>query len=1083
MAPKHATAPHMTRSSCMNTLSLVSAALLLSVAPAAWSAECPRDIAANDCVANDLQPTGTEVISGPTACTENEVFSATVRVLFEDGGGANTRYNVGFFVGDNGEPATGGSSCTFDSLQPLGPPFDLTSGSGGFRELNGDACGDIEKAEPTYKDLQLDQLLCQDLDGDGNVDVSYLLTWENNGNRANCTDPLDPAEFEASPPKCRASLDYDLPIAVEKPPSIEVTKDAVPSVLREPGGTVRFPITIINTSPSSSDPVTITRIVDDPFGDISDQTDCALPFTLAPSESRTCYFETSITGVSGDVFPDTVTVFGEDDEGQAVEATDSAEVRILDLAAPRPPGQLSLFKFASPSEIDEPGGLVQYGVVVINRSPTPVVLETLDDDLYGNLDGKGSCSVPQTLSGENAVYFCSFQEPVTGEPGDVITDVITATGADTLPQPTRLTADDSASVVIANVPSSIEVTKTASPTTVTEPGGNVTFTVTIQNTSVADVVTIGTLFDSELGIPGGSCATPITLQPGGDRLECTFSGRVEGETGDFVTNVLFATGTDDDDRPVAGFDAASVEIVGAPPDILVSKFAVPPFALETGSPVTYVVVVQNTSGPSDPVTLTHLEDEVLGEVTNLDGVGTCDLNPGGAPLVLAPGSGPDSRYVCNWVEPGLTPPPGPGGEPLTTLTNTVTAAGEDDEGEPVSASDTATVTFIGEQLNPAPNLQIAKFATPSEVPEPGDEVTFTVLLANGLDSGGNLTVTSLTDEVDGMITDLDGTGTCALPITLPPQTLDQPPVFETCTFSLTVNGNAGDVVTDTVRAIAIDDDSQVANAEASASVTITDVPSTLRVTKTANPSSVLEPGDDVTFQVRVENTSQADFIVLDTLIDNVHGDLVAQGLCPTPGRLSPGRSPYFCEFTAFVGGDPGFEELNTVVATGTDDDGTEVLGSDQASVVVLDTPPSLQTVKSARPSSIPTSGDEVTFTITTTNTSEVDTVTIDSLVDSVFGDLDGQGDCSVPQVLAPGETYQCRFTERLSGDVGETHLDEVFVTGTSDDGDAVASRANAIVTFVFIARSVPVAGATGLALLALMMLLIGGQRLRNRSSR
>ena len=82
-------------------------------------AQCPDNIESGDCVANDLQPTGTEIIEGPDSCTIGETFAAKVRVLFENGGGANTRFSVGFFVGQNGQPALGGGDNCFVTGQTL----------------------------------------------------------------------------------------------------------------------------------------------------------------------------------------------------------------------------------------------------------------------------------------------------------------------------------------------------------------------------------------------------------------------------------------------------------------------------------------------------------------------------------------------------------------------------------------------------------------------------------------------------------------------------------------------------------------------------------------------------------------------------------------------------------------------------------------------------------------------------------------------------------------------------------------------------------------------------------------------------
>ena len=52
------------------------------------------------------------------------------------------------------------------------------------------------------------------------------------------------------------------------------------------------------------------------------------------------------------------------------------------------------------------------------------------------------------------------------------------------------------------------------------------------------------------------------------------------------------------------------------------------------------------------------------------------------------------------------------------------------------------------------------------------------------------------------------------------------------------------------------------------------------------------------------------------------------------------------------------------------------------------------------------------------------------------GDLDGQGDCEMPQELGPGESYTCSFTAEVEGNAGDVHTDTVTATGTDDDGCA-----------------------------------------------
>ncbi len=1044
-------------------ITLLTAALCAS--PGLRAADCPSDIGVNDCVANDLQPTGTEIINGPTACTEGDVFSATVRVLFEDGGGANARYSVGFYVGDNGEAAIGGASCTFDSLQPVGPPIDLTGGSGGFQELNGDQCGDIDKNEVTYKDIQLDQLLCEDEDGDGNVDVSYVLTWVNNGNQENCTDPLDPLQFEPNPPKCLSDLEYDLPIIVEKPPSIEVGKGAFPSTLVEPGGEVTFRFSILNTSPSSSDPVEIVSIQDVPYGDLTNQTDCTLPFILAPGESRTCNYVRDIMGTAGQSFPDTVTVLGRDDEGNGVSGSDTAVVEIIDDQQPEIPADLRIVKFAAPAELPEPGGNVTYSVIAANVSPTPMTLTSLVDDLYGDLNGQGNCSVPQFLGPGSFGYSCSFTQPVTGQPGDVITDTIIGRGTNGLDDGGELASSDQASVTIFDLGSDIEIAKIANPATVTEPGDMVEFSLQIQNKSVADEVTINTLLDVPLGdptgIPGSDCSLPIVLPPGGTTYTCTYSGMVSGNAGDQVTNVIFAAGVDDDGALVGDFDGATVTIIGAIPRIEVVKAAIPPFVLAPGGDVLFLVGVQNRSSSSDPVTITSLEDNIHSPLTG----SSCELPPGG--IVLAPPPDPNSFFACSFVRTVN----GVAGDQEIDI---VTVMGEDDEGTPVSASADAVVRVANIAL-PDPDLRLFKFAAPIEVPEPGADVTYVVLLANASDPGSpglEITVNELVDDIYGP---LDGQGTCSLPIVIPVGAI------RSCYFTVPVTGDVGEVITDIITARGVTTLGAIpVEASDDASVTITDVPSSMVVTKTAEPTSVLEPGEDVTFTIVVGNNSEADDIVVETLVDNIHGDLNGQGTCSMPQALAQGSEPYRCEFTVFVGGEAGDEELNTVVATAIDENDLPLEASAQADVVVIGLPPAISVIKTANPNAVPAEGGRVVFTFTTTNASEADILTINTLTDSVFGDLDGRGTCEIPQVLQPGESYICRILEDISGVEGEAHLDEVQVSGTAEDGDLVSDRATAIVRFVAALEAIPLIGQLGLAALALLIALLGIRAARRR---
>jgi hypothetical protein len=75
-------------------------------------------------------------------------------------------------------------------------------------------------------------------------------------------------------------------------------------------------------------------------------------------------------------------------------------------------------------------------------------------------------------------------------------------------------------------------------------------------------------------------------------------------------------------------------------------------------------------------------------------------------------------------------------------------------------------------------------------------------------------------------------------------------------------------------------------------------------------------------------------------------------------------------------------------------------------------------------------------------------VAIDSPVDDVYGDLDGQGDCDVTPavVLMPSGTYSCTFSGAVSGNAGLSHTDTATASGVDDDGNPVSAFADADVT-------------------------------------
>jgi uncharacterized repeat protein (TIGR01451 family) len=349
---------------------------------------------------------------------------------------------------------------------------------------------------------------------------------------------------------------------------------------------------------------------------------------------------------------------------------------------------------------------------------------------------------------------------------------------------------------------------------------------------------------------------------------------------------------------------------------------------------------------------------------------------------------------------------------------------------------------------PPAELKVTKTADPTSVNEPGGTVEFDVAVMNtGIDPNNNVNLVDpggLTDDMYGDITQVQGdilSTTCSVPNEITPGGT------YTCSFTATVTGNGGESHDNVVTAWGVDAHGQDISGSDDATVDILDVQPAISVTKTANPTSVLEgSGTSATFTVVVDNDSVADVLTLTSLTDDIYGDLNGKGDCATGGTIAIGGS-YSCSFTGVVDGPAFSSHTNTVTATGQDDEINSVSGSDSATVTILDDVAKIKLTKTANPTAVNEPGDDVTFTFTVNNLSAVDTVTISELTDTIYGNLNGKGGCTVPQRIGPLGSYSCSFTTPVSGDAGDTHTNVATAKGTDDDGKQVQASDDATVNF------------------------------------
>ena len=168
---------------------LIAGQALATDLPIADAACVPEFKAGNHCVANSLSFKAISIEPDRTHCDEGDLMNLSIGLTVGSGRNRNAaqRYNLGIWVGENGEPAIGGTQCTFTGLQPAttdANQIDLLSGSGPYRLINNDTCGDILDSELTYYEFQAKDVLCRDSNGNGKLDIPIAIGWHNNANKS-----------------------------------------------------------------------------------------------------------------------------------------------------------------------------------------------------------------------------------------------------------------------------------------------------------------------------------------------------------------------------------------------------------------------------------------------------------------------------------------------------------------------------------------------------------------------------------------------------------------------------------------------------------------------------------------------------------------------------------------------------------------------------------------------------------------------------------------------------------------------------------------------------------------------------------
>jgi hypothetical protein len=203
--------------------------------------------------------------------------------------------------------------------------------------------------------------------------------------------------------------------------------------------------------------------------------------------------------------------------------------------------------------------------------------------------------------------------------------------------------------------------------------------------------------------------------------------------------------------------------------------------------------------------------------------------------------------------------------------------------------------------------------------------------------------------------------------------------------------------------------------------------------------------------VRIANEG-AERLRLDSLVDNLQGGLLAQGICSKPpgGIMLDSGGFYECSYQVDVLGNAGQNITHVITAVASDDEGNSAMVSASAAISISDVTPEIGVGLSAVPANVLAPGGEVALTLQVNNNG-VEVVTLSSLVDDVGGNLEGQGTCSSGApgtTIGPGGLYECVYTVGITGNAGESHFRSVSVVAFDDEGNRIVGTASVTIPIV-----------------------------------
>ena len=792
----------------------------------------------------------------------------------------------------------------------------------------------------------------------------------------------------------RGSLAPVTPSTVDVPrtttPALGITKTPSPTSFSAVGDSISYTIVARNNGASA---LTSVDVFDALFADSAagQQVNCSPALTvasLAAGASITCTETHAIDQADMDrgYLTNTAETVGISSSGSAVRNSATATID-----GPTASPALTISKASTSTTFSTLGQVIPYTFTITNTGDVTITNVAVLD---ATLDDPATCDT--TTLGPLDVANCTGDHTVTV--ADLLLDELintaTATG---IPVRGTLGAVTPDTVILPKSSSTIQVEKSASPTTFTAAGETITYTALVTNTGTETLTSVSV--NDPLVAMSCTPTAPTTLVADAT-MSCSgtyVTTQADVDAGQ-IDNTVTATGTDPSAATITDTDTFTVTGPDPAPELTVNKDASPLTFLVAGDTIAYTVVATNTGNVT------------LSDVTVTDPSLTLACTPTVPVATLAPGDSISCSGTYTATSADVT---------AGFHTNTAEASGEDPDGNPVTDGDSKTIPkFVYN-----PSLVLYKQAGQTDFTATGEVVDYEITVINNGDvSLTNVTVSDplltlsctpslpVASLASGASIDCTGSHTTVL--------ADINRGFITNTASTSGTGPAAEVVSDS--------DSVTVNGPAQ--------DPELTVDKVADRASFAAVGDIIGYTITVTNSGNVtltNVTVSDPLFTVACSPLLPVASLAPGGTISCSGSHTVTQADV----DSGAVD-NTASASGRDPGNALITDTDAVSVTGPAASPSIRVTKLASPTSFTTVGTSISYTVTVVNNGNVTLSNVD-VTDPKVTLV-----CSptVPKSsLAPAATISCtgtRATTQADVDAGRV-INTATATAEDPDGDPI----------------------------------------------